>query len=413
MKSLVALVTLALALAANSAPETRIAYFRHLRQVRAVPDRQNYATIDEAIWKFARTDLGDLRLYAGVREVPYALTVQQGSEAATQTNARLLNLGRVSGETQFVLDVAGVPDYNEVHLHLSEDAKDFVVRARVEGFEELTRSKGVDLGTSTLFDFSREKLGSNSTLKLLRPAVFRYLRVTLPQIAPEHVLGASVSDTRKRPFAWTPISLSPRVQQEGRATVITWDAAEQVPLARVSFVVDPQQRNFRRSVEIQNAEGLTLARREISRIHLVREGKTVDSECLQLDLGETRSTKFKVMIQNGDDPPLSIAQMNAFALERRLYFDPKGNSAFDLYYGDSSLTAPVYDYAKLLSVDDNAALASLGPDQRNAAYTGRPDERPWTDRHPAVLWTALVLAVLGLGVMAIKGLAATGHSGAE
>jgi hypothetical protein len=38
----------------------------------------------------------------------------------------------------------------------------------------------------------------------------------------------------------------------------------------------------------------------------------------------------------------------------------------------------------------------------NAAYTGRPDDRPWSERHPAVLWAAIVTAVLILGAIALK-----------
>jgi hypothetical protein len=76
------------------------------------------------------------------------------------------------------------------------------------------------------------------------------------------------------------------------------------------------------------------------------------------------------------------------------------------YYGDDKLGSPTYDYAKLFqtSSEAEAAEAKLGPGQHNAAYTGRPDERPWTDRHPEVLWTAMILAVAGFGFIAMRSL---------
>ena len=53
--------------------------------------------------------------------------------------------------------------------------------------------------------------------------------------------------------------------------------------------------------------------------------------------------------------------------------------------------------------DAKAALAQLGPEQTNTAYTGRPDDRPWSERHKALLWLAMVLAVVVLAVLAVRG----------
>jgi hypothetical protein len=37
----------------------------------------------------------------------------------------------------------------------------------------------------------------------------------------------------------------------------------------------------------------------------------------------------------------------------------------------------------------------------NAAYESRPDERPFTEKHPALLWVALLLVIGLLGVIAL------------
>ena len=42
----------------------------------------------------------------------------------------------------------------------------------------------------------------------------------------------------------------------------------------------------------------------------------------------------------------------------------------------------------------------------NAAYHGRPDDRPWSERHRSLLWTAMLLAVAVLGGLAIRSLKA-------
>jgi hypothetical protein len=44
----------------------------------------------------------------------------------------------------------------------------------------------------------------------------------------------------------------------------------------------------------------------------------------------------------------------------------------------------------------------LGSEEANTSYSGRPDDRPWSERHPAVLWAAIIAAVLILGGIAMR-----------
>jgi hypothetical protein len=112
-----------------------------------------------------------------------------------------------------------------------------------------------------------------------------------------------------------------------------------------------------------------------------------------------------VEIENGDDQPLPIAAVRLEMRERRLCFDAPaaGSSAPTLYYGDPQLRAPVYDYERLFIASDKPLAATLGPEQLNAAYTAPVvPVRPFTERHPEVLWIALIGVVCVLGVVALK-----------
>jgi hypothetical protein len=115
--------------------------------------------------------------------------------------------------------------------------------------------------------------------------------------------------------------------------------------------------------------------------------------------------EIKVIIANGDDPPLSLLSVQPLALERRVYFDPGGRLVLKMYYGDPQLQAPVYDYAKFFQEESDAAQAQLGRAMHNAEYAGRPDERPWSERHKAVLWATMLLAVAAFAILAVRGLA--------
>jgi len=106
---------------------------------------------------------------------------------------------------------------------------------------------------------------------------------------------------------------------------------------------------------------------------------------------------------------LPVEQVQLLSFERRLYFDPHGKTRLRLYYGDSKLQAASYDYQKLFQESPDDALAQLGPAEANAHFTGRPDDRPWSERHTALLWTAMLIAVVVLGALALRGLKSNAH----
>ena len=403
MKAITSISLLALWLL-SSAPQAAVPYFTDVREVTvASPGQQAYVVVDNEVWSAARRDLADLRLYAADgAEIPYALTAQQPATRVAESEVKILQPGTLGGDTQFVLDVSSVSEYNRVTLKLK--TRDFIARATVEGQDDLHQARWVRLAAVTLYDFTREKLGSNSTLRL-PDSRFRYLRVTIAgAVAPEDILGASVASFEEKQGAWTAIRSVSEMKQEGRTTVAAWDSPPNVPLERIEFDVDPAEVNFRREFKVFDADGRQVATGAVSRVKVHRAARVVDSETFAVPLSGVRSRSFRVVIENGDDPPLRLRAVKSFAVERRVYFNPAGKTRFKLYYGDPKLSAPVYDYAKFFRVDASAPAAALGPVTQNAAYTGRPDTRPWSERHPEVLWIAMLAAIAGLGGIAWRSL---------
>jgi hypothetical protein len=199
--------TLLLMLLAGAAtpPEPAIPYFSNVRDVHiAQPAQQNFFIVDEELWTHSRLDLGDFRLYDGgspSSPVQYALSEQRAGISSEEVEAKILNLGSVSGHIEFDLDAQGLSEYDRIRLRL--DARDFVAKASVSGGSAPGKAAEVVLTTSTLYDFSKEQLGSNSLLKL-PPSSFGYLHVTLaPGILPEQVKGATIFNLREQRASWT------------------------------------------------------------------------------------------------------------------------------------------------------------------------------------------------------------------
>ena len=391
-KRLVVLVLCGLAFAQSYAAAPVREYFRYTRDLPvAESGKQNYLVVDAAVWAHARADLSDVRLYDGPTQMPYALSEEQGASSTLEREARILNLGVRGKRTEFDLDIAGEPEYNHVELRLK--ATNFVASATAEGSDALGGVAGRKLSTSTLYDFSREGLGNNFALRVPL-ATFRYLHVSIaPAINPRDITGASTSAQREAKATWISAGRCHSPEQVSRTTRIPCDLDAGVPVGRILFTVPAELVNFRRTVRVSDPQGAQLCSGSISRIRLKSGGKEVVTEDLALGFCVSKERQVVIEIDNGDNTPLTVERVEPQSLERRIYFDPIGKTALKLYYGDERLNAPEYDYARFFHKEADAAQAVLGAESANPNYTGRPDERPWSERHKWVLWGAMLVAV--------------------
>jgi hypothetical protein len=63
----------------------------------------------------------------------------------------------------------------------------------------------------------------------------------------------------------------------------------------------------------------------------------------------------------------------------------------------------LYDYERLFVAADKPLVATLGPEQMNPQFTPRPQPPlSFTERHPQVLWIALIAAICALGAVALR-----------
>ena len=389
---------------AASTPEAEIPYFRNVRDVTlAATDHQNYIIVDSAIWSHARPDLADLRLYDGATQVPYQLALEKVGTSSGEIEAKILNLTLKDDHTEFDLDVAPVTEYNRIRLAL--DRKDFLITASVTGQNTLSTSNSTAWPSpSTLFDFSREKLGSNETITL--PMwTFRYVHVHLsPGILPKDVKQATVAFVQEKKAIWRDAGSCASSGPQKHTSVFICDVPSAIPIDRLEFDIPSAHVNFRRPVSVANDKNVQIAAGSISRIRMNHAGTTAVSEDLALNIFGDYTGRLVITIDNGDDLPLSIDSVRPQSVQRRLYFEPQGKSGLKLYYGDDKLEAPVYDYAKFFHEDINAAEAKIGWETPNPSYAARPDDRPWSERHKGVLWLAMLLAVAVLAVLAVRGL---------
>ena len=195
-------------------------------------------------------------------------------------------------------------------------------------------------------------------------------------------------------------------------------------MERIAFELDPNFKgNFKREVRVtakpkNTAPGdIETVTGEISRIHMTvgrdlprlgfaNEGRTIDDVRLEMPatLGANLhgDAMVEIAVENGDDAPLPLKAVRLEMRERRLCFDAVRAPSPVMYYGDSALLAPVYDYAKLPPPAENLQVAQLADELPNPGFMDRADARPFTERHPELLWVVLLAAICVLGFVALR-----------
>ena len=418
------LLTLLWQVAPRVAPEPR--HFQFARSIELPPGTTGRAcaALDGTVYAHSPA-LTDIRLYSGAsnpQEVPYALLTSQATAASE--SAKVLNLGERAGKIVFDLEMPARA-FSAVHLKLT--GQNFLATATVTGQRSLT---GISccvgptvLGTFTLFDLTAQHLGRSTSLALAESS-FPYLHVELDaKAAPGHpgfvatpsmVEGAEIPPSREAQTIYTSVAETTQVSQSSRQTVATFEVPAHVPVERVAFEMAADDKtNFSRSVTITataKSDKDTPATNEvvggeISRVRMTSGGKEIREESLGVTaiLGSNARVPMtlKVAVENGDDKPLAIRAVKLEMRERKLCFDAPPEPV-TMYYGDYKLVAPVYDYSRLFRPADASAPAKLDAELPNPIYEARADERTLTDRHPELLWVALLAVVFILGVVALR-----------
>jgi len=393
-------------------PELR--YFRYERPIPS-SSGQSCMALDAGIFAHASPQLADLRLYRDGAETPFVIRTAAPAETV-EKSITPLNVGVRGGQTVFD---AAMPDGRYSDLQLAVTGQNFIATVTVTGSQEETGSAETKIGSFTIFDLTSQKLG-RSTVLHLPESDFRYLhfRIAGP-LSPHSVTGFSVMGMPGSQPKYQTVAESASVKQDGHSSILEFTVPAHVPVDRFVFTPGAKPAQFSRnvSIRVEAVDESSSADRyqpyhpvttfgNLMRVHSTQNGQRLDEERLAIDeaiwADFDTPTKWTIHIENGDDAPLKLESVRLEMLERNLCFEAESNGSYLLMYGDSALESPRYDYATLFTLQANTSRILAGPEQPNPAYQPRPDARPFTEKHPALLWIALAAVIALLGLIALR-----------
>ncbi|HWT65533.1 MAG TPA: DUF3999 family protein [Terracidiphilus sp.] len=394
-----------------AAPVAEVRYLRYERPLQTEGAAgQACAVVDATMYAHAAMGLGDVRLYNGADETPYVIR-DAAPVSEPQTPIALLNVGRRGGHTVFD---AVMPDGTYGDLELAVTGKDFLAMVTVLGGASASDAKA-RIGEYTVFDFAGQRLGRSTVLHL--PASnFRYLHFEVTgELLPGQFMQLTANRAGIREPQFVPVAADVTWHAKGRDTVAEFTVPEHVPVARLLFAAPAEPRNFSRDVTVEVAEDAAkmaqqaampeVASGNLLRLHSERGETRIDEERVFVDAPRMtfgRATHWTVTVHNGDDAAVRFTGLRVLMPEQKLCFEAAAGASYMLRYGDAALNAPSYDYARWFAPRADAAVAALGPEQANAIWEPRPDQRAYTERHPVLLWAALVAMVALLGAVAVR-----------
>ena len=410
---LVVTATGALAVAAAPSP-TPPAWERPIEV--AAPGRV-WVRLDRDVYEAARADLGDLRVLDDRgRDVPYVID-RADRLGLPEARPGIRNRGwSADGAATAVLDFGRRLGKRRLQLRLSGD--NFRRRVAVEGGDD---------GAAWV-----RLVDEAWVFAVPGPEPARYETVDLPEndFPLLRVVAHPAPDEKGRPAiedAWVPGDGRPPGSEE--RLVARWSEAQD-PKARETWLtldlgarhqpfdaveLDVTDELFFRDARVEarcepRTPGGALGWEEIGRGALYRlEHENRRGECLRIE-ARGRERALRVRVRNLDDRPLQFRGVALRVPVERLLFEAERPGLYRLTYGSPDRTTPSYDLARtagdLVAWGNAAQPARLGPPRRLAA--AGDEGRPWTERHPSLLWGGLLAVVVALGALTYAALRRVG-----
>jgi hypothetical protein len=378
------------------------------------PDVLNYVTVDREAFAHSENHLADLRVIDDLgSEQPYEVRTRLAPPPQpVSLPATLRENSFVPGQfTQVVVDLGARAGFHS-NLHVQTSESDFINWVEVAASDDAHVWRIVK-ARAPISRFRKENLEGSQTIRYSENNA-RYLRLRIQEAAGQFpVTGvevfASQGVEKEEPTAATILAMRPP-DSSGPPAQTQWTldlGSTTIPVAELNFETD--QKEFYRAVRIQTSldqkEWQPAGGGEIFRY--ASSGSTEES--LRVRCYETWGARYwRVETLNASDAPLSSVRMSVAMSLRFVLFRPRENRAYRLLYGNDRASAPQYDFARTLRIQPNEVLQhlNLSPEEATTNYA---DPRPFTERHPNLLWLALGIAIVLLGYAALRALRTPGN----
>ena len=375
------------------------------------------------LYEVARHDLADIRLLAvhegteSAEEIPYVLHRPTDQVDVRDRPVELLNLSQTTAGTEFLLDLGEDPQpIREITVDVDDGVHNYQRDVRVYGGDARTDVAALLTDDGLLFDAKRGAEHARLNRVSFPRSQFRFYRVLIENgpDAPLSIVGARVADRKeirapRREYPAEIIGI--HEDSERRATVVVVDLQYQnLPTTGLRLEI-ASSGDFYRRANIEVTESLDDERSwghvaSFDVFHVQRPGRDA-RRSTSVEFPDVRGRYLRIMIENGDDRPLSIQRATAVSIDRWLVFEwhriADAKQPVSVFAADQNRLAPQYDLARTIGdvrVAELIGTARIGPRESNSFYIGpTTPKRPWSEEHAALVWGLTIGGVVIFGAL--------------
>jgi hypothetical protein len=371
-----------------------------LRRTITLESPQAVATfaVDQTLYRGSLDRLTDIRILRDGKETAYLVRTLSGSSEQREFRPTILNKSVSATGLEATLDLGGRQTHN--HLTIVTNQTNFKQRVRIETSDN-GRTWALARGDGYIFDFSQGERQVSELTVDYPVSNRRFVKLTIyGWTSPDYLQSASLTYFSETNGIFDPVAtVVPSVTEDAKtqSTVLVADIGfSSVPHDRVQLSIDPGL--FYRTVEIETSiDGKYWAYAGQGVI-----SRTAEIEGTTLSFPEQWDRYLRLRILNQDNPPLEIRRAIFSGVRRTVEFPATAAGQYVLYYGNADAKQPQYDFVHTMPDKSTPASAKLGAEEPNPAYQKpKPPEVPWSDQHPGILYTVLIVAILGMGFFAV------------
>jgi len=383
--------------------------WRYSRPIQ-ISDSTEPSKISIPVSLYARLDDGfaDLRIVDDVgREIPFLLYDKNVRAPIETRHAAIRENSFVPDKyTQLVMDLGEKTAFhNAVEIHTP--ATDFIDWVEIAAGDD-ARTWRIVKDRAPISGFSKENIAgsrlvhySDNNARFLRVRIFEGARQFA--VSSVEILFSREFQEPIRTSIPSPFTADPAAPATSSRWIIDLGSGS-FPVSGVA--IETSQPEFFRIVHMQTSEdGQEWQPFFSGEIYRYKQGDK-QAESLRIFSHEGWHQRFwRIEVLNGNDAPLAGANPTLLTIPYLVLFYPQSGHSYRLIYGNSAAKLPHYDLARTFDyhVEPGAKVATLGEEEPTANYL---DPRSYTERHPHLLWLALVVAVILLAYAAFRALRA-------
>ena len=355
-------------------------------------------------------NLSDIRIYQLLGkdslEVPYLLSKTQFASLENETTEyigfKILNQTKTADGYYFTLESPITADIEEIDLHFSNQNFDWKIT--LEGSHDQKQWFSI-LENYRILSIQNSKTDYNFQLLAFEKTNYKFYRIFIPSKETPILQRASMQEkfTPKIEFNKLLINnIKLTNSTKDKNSVITFSLPYKIPIYSLILNIEKNDA-FSRPIEIKYlTDSIKTEKGWVKNYETFYYGKIIYYGAKDLDFSFSNNDviwakDFQIIIENQDNAPITVKFVNAVSPKYFIYFKPKNEENYFLFYGNKKSSLPEYD---LKLIEDKVfklskSDASLS-DEEKLPKKEKPTKEPLF-KNKGWLWGVMILIICILG----------------